>query len=410
MTPDGARSPRKLPPAVWALGLTSLFMDISSELAHSLLPVFLASVLGAGMLAIGLIEGAAEAIASLTRVLSGVLSDRRSARKPFVLFGYALSAVTKPVFPLAATIGWVAAARFADRVGKGVRTAPRDALLAGLAPEALRGAAFGLRQALDSLGALLGPLAAIAFMALLGNDIRAVLWVGVFFAFAAVVVVAAAVPESARPPRDASGGELFRPRAARCLGSGYWLLVALGAALALARFSEAFLVLRARDVGASLTFAPAVMAVMNAVYAAAAYPAGRASDRRRPRGLLLAAAGVLAAADLILAAASSLPLALAGAALWGLHMALSQGLLARLIADAAPEGLRGTAFGAYHLVTGLATLLASLIAGALWNWLGPPATFLAGAVFAALAAAGLVLFRPNPAVSTPGSGNPAARL
>ncbi len=385
MDPSKPPDARRLPPAVWAFGVTSMFMDVSSELLQSLLPVFLATTLGVGLVAIGLIEGMAESTASISKVLSGALSDRWRRRKPLVVFGYALSALTKPIFPLATGVGAVAAARFVDRLGKGTRTAPRDALLADLAPPGLRGAAFGLRQALDSVGALLGPLLALLFMALLDNNIRAVLWVGVVFAFASVAVVAAAVPE----PERAGGRPPFRFSDVRRLGRGYWLVVTLGAGVRLARFSQAFLVLRAQHAGASLAAVPLVMIVMNAVYAAVAYPAGSASDHHSRRRLLLAGILALIAADLVLAFAPSLPVVLAGAALWGLHMALTQAVLARYVADTAPEELRGSAFGIFDLIAGVAMLLASAIAGALWSAFGAPATFLTGAALAAAAAVGL---------------------
>ncbi|MCW5979731.1 MAG: MFS transporter [Bryobacteraceae bacterium] len=383
---------RRLSPSIWALGLTSLFMDISSELVHSLLPIFMSSVLGASILTIGVIEGIAEATASVTKVLSGVLSDYWSKRKSLVVFGYGLSALTKPMFPLASSIGWIAAARFFDRMGKGVRGAPRDALMADLAPADLRGAAYGLRQALDSVGAFLGPVLAIAFMALLNNDIRGVFWVGVVSALVAVAVLVTAVPEPNIGPESARRTPISA-RDARRLGPGYWLVVTLAAMVSLSRFSEAFLVLRAQHVGISITFVPIVMIVMNAVYAIAAYPAGSASDKHSRRTLLLLGLIVLIASDLVLATASSVGTVLAGAALWGLHMALTQGLFSRLVADIAPTELRGTAFGAFNLVTGVSVLLASVIAGALWNSLGPEATFFAGAVFAAAAAMGLAAYR-----------------
>jgi MFS family permease len=383
-----------LPAGVWVLGFGSLFMDVSSELIHSLLPAFMATVLGASTVTIGLIEGVAEATAAITKVFSGVLSDYLGRRKLLLVLGYALAAFTKPIFPLAPSIGWVFTARFLDRVGKGIRGAPRDALVADLAPPALRGAAYGLRQALDSVGAFVGPLLAAALMVWFANEIRAVLWVAVVPAFLAVALLALYVREpagagaAARAPLSAAD--------ARRLPLGYWLVVVLGAVFTLARFSEAFVLLRAQDVGLALGYVPLVLIAMNVAYAGLAYPAGVAADRVSPRTPLLLGLALLIAADLGLALAGSPPLVFAGAALWGGHMALTQGLLSKLVADTAPAVLRGTAFGIFNLVSGGALLFASLIAGALWSAVGAPATFLAGAAFAAATAIGVLVYRPTP--------------
>lgn len=380
---------RRLPAGIWALGVASLCMDTSSELIHSLLPVFMATRLGASMLTIGLVEGLAEATASVTKVFSGALSDFLGRRKFLLVLGYGLAAITKPVFPLSTSIVWVFAARFVDRIGKGIRDAPRDALVADITPPELRGAAYGLRQALDSVGAFLGPLLALALMAVFANNIPAAMWFAVLPALATVVVLIVGV----REPATRSSEETHRPPPtladARRLPARYWLVVLLGAVFTLARFSEAFLVLRAQDVGLPLAAVPLVMMVMNVVYAAAAYPAGAAADRLSARTLLLVGLGLLIGADLLLALARAPLAALAGAALWGLFLASTQGLLSKLVADTAPPDLRGSAFGIFNLVVGGALLLASVIAGGLWTRLGPAATFFAGAAFAAIAAAGL---------------------
>jgi len=370
-----------------------MFMDMSSELIHSLLPIFMATALGASMATIGIVEGIAEATASVAKVFSGAISDYFRKRKVLVVVGYGLAACVKPVFPLATTIGWVFGARFVDRIGKGIRGAPRDALLADIVPPAQRGAAYGLRQALDSVGAFLGPLCAVVFMVLLNSNIEAVLWVAVVPAFLALLLLVVAVREPASVARTVRAGSRLSLADIRRLALRYWLVVAVGAVFTLARFSEAFLVLRARDVGLAVSYVPAIMIVMNIVYSLFAYPAGAAADRVSARFLLVVGLGMLVAADVLLAIAATATAAFAGAAFWGLHMALTQGLFAKLVADTAPADLRGTAFGIFNLVTGVALLLASLIAGSLWDVFGAPATFLAGACFAGLAASGLLLFR-----------------
>ena len=393
-TPSPA-SQRGLPLGVWGLGLTSLFMDISSELIHSLLPIYMVSVLGVSMLTVGFIEGIAEATAAITKVFSGVLSDYLGKRKFLVVLGYGLGALSKPIFPLANSISWVFAARFIDRIGKGIRGAPRDALIADITAPELRGAAYGLRQALDSVGAFLGPLLAVLFMLWLANDIRAVLWIAVIPAFIAVLLLIVAVREPVSTSRTANKNTPLRFADAKRLPSRYWLIVLLGAVFTLARFSEAFLVLRAMDVGLSLSFVPVVMIIMSAVYALVAYPAGVAADRSGARALLVVGLVILVLADLVLASTTTAWQVFAGAALWGIHMGLTQGLLSKLIADNAPADLRGTAFGIFNLVSGVALLLASVIAGLLWQLIGPAATFIAGAIFAVIATVGVLSYRTS---------------
>lgn len=381
---------RGLPAGIWALGLVSMLMDVSSEMIHALLPVYLTVGLGATALAVGVIEGIAEATAAITKVFSGALSDRIGRRKELAALGYGLAAVTKPVFPLAGSIGWVVAARFVDRVGKGIRGAPRDALVADLAPAGRSGAAFGLRQSLDTLGAFLGPLLAIALMWAFADDFRSVFWVAVIPAFMALALILFAVKE---PPRPAGLRRVRNPLSRaelRLLGGTYWAVVAVAAVFTLARFSEAFLILRAEEAGLPVMLVPLVLVGMNAVYALSAWPAGVLSDRMSRPALLLAGLGLLIAADLVLALAPGLAGLSLGIALWGLHMGLTQGLLAALVAEAVPAELRGTAYGMFNLVTGGALLLASVIAGALWQGFGSEATFLAGAGFALLAALGLM--------------------
>ena len=391
---------RQLPRAVWALGLTSLFMDTSSELIHGLLPVFLVVTLGASATALGVIEGIAEATAQITRVFSGWLSDALGKRKALTVAGYGLAAATKPLFPLANSIGLVLVARFLDRIGKGIRAAPRDALITDITPADQRGAAFGLRQSLDTVGATLGPAAAIALMYLFNDDIRTVLWFAVIPAVLAVMVLVFGVKEPAQPERKATAP--LRMADVAALGSAYWFVIVAGTVFTLARFSEAFLVIRAVDAGLALAWAPAVIAAMSLVFAASAYPAGRLQDRIGARPLLLVGLLVLIAADLFLALGQSLVAIFVGIGLWGLHMGLTQGVLAALIAATAPERLRGTAFGLFGLMTGLAALIASIVAGVLWDRIGAVATFSAGAVFAATALVAFLLATQGP---TAGAGS-----
>lgn len=389
--PNSTPAPwRALPVGIWAMGFGSLLMDTSSEMIHSLLPIFMVSVLGVSVVTVGFIEGIAEATAAILKVFSGTLSDYLGKRKILMVIGYGLAALTKPVFPLANSISWVFTARFVDRIGKGIRGAPRDALIADITQSRQRGAAYGLRQALDSVGALLGPLLAVVFMMLFAGDIRSVMWVAVIPAFLSVALLIVYVRE---PESAAATGAARAPLTvvdAKRLPLRYWMVVLLGAVFTLARFSEAFLVLRAQNVGLQLAYIPVVMIAMNIFYAAAAYPAGAAADRFSARTLLLIGLALLIAADLVLALAASPLGAFAGASLWGLHMAFTQGLLSKLVADTAPESLRGTGFGIFNLVSGGALLLASVIAGSLWSVLGPSFTFLAGAGFAAVAAFGLL--------------------
>ena len=380
----------RVPRTVWTLGFVSLCMDLSSELVHGLLPVFMTVVLGAGMVAVGVVEGIAEATASIVKLFSGALSDRLGRRKPLVVLGYALAAASKPLFPLAGSVPLVLVARFMDRVGKGIRGAPRDALIADVTPAEVRGGAYGLRQALDTVGAVLGPLAAIGLMILLASDIRAVLWVAVVPAILSVVVLVLFVRE---PPATATAQA--NPLSRTALGElqlRYWFVVALGAVFTLARFSEAFLVLRAQDLGMALALVPIVLVVMNLAYTAIAYQAGLAADRGYRNHLLLWGLVALIAADLVIAAFASLAALFAGVVLWGAHMGLTQGLLSALVADTAPAPLRGTAFGVFHLVSGVALLAASVLAGWLWSEYGAAASFDAGAAFAAAALAGLVTY------------------
>ena len=383
----------RLPRSIWTLGFVSMLMDTSSELIHALLPIFMVTTLGMSALSVGIVEGIAEATGSITKIFSGAISDWIGKRKPLVVLGYGLAAFTKPLFPLASNAGLVITARFLDRVGKGIRGAPRDALISDITSKEQRGAAFGLRQALDTVGGFLGPLAAIGLMLWLADDIRTVMWFAVVPAFGAFVLLVVAVPEPERTTVRRPGRFPISRSELGNLSAAYWLIVAVGAVLTLARFSEAFLVLRAQDIGMGIAWIPAVLVVMSTVYAAAAYPAGILSDRMERRHVLAIGIGFLIAADLVLAQAWGVLGVMCGVALWGLHMGFTQGLLSTLVADAAPSELRGTAFGVFNLFCGLMMLVASVLAGFLWDRLGAPTTFLTGALFTTLALLGLFLTR-----------------
>lgn len=375
----GKRSWRDIPAGIWALGFVSMLMDISSEMIHALLPVYMVAVLGTSVLSVGIIEGIAESTASIMKVFSGALSDRLGKRKLLAVAGYGLAALTKPVFPLAGTLGWLVGARFVDRIGKGIRGAPRDALIADITPADLRGAAFGLRQTLDTIGAFLGPLLAIGLMWLTASHFQTVFWIAVVPAFLSVLVLMVFVHE---PDRSADSKPVRIPLGRRelgRLGSAYWWVVAVAAIFTLARFSEAFLILRAQDAGLDLMWTPVVLVVMGIAYSLSAYPAGALSDRIARVTVLTIGLLLLFAADLVLALAPGIPGLLIGVALWGFHMGFTQGIFNALVADNAPAELRGTAFGVFHLLTGIALLLASITAGLLWDLVGYQGTFLAGA-------------------------------
>jgi MFS family permease len=374
------------------LGFVSLLMDTSSELIHALLPLYMVGALGASVLTVGIVEGVAEAIALIVKVFSGYWSDVLRQRKPLVVLGYGLAAVSKLAFPLAPTLGWVVGARFADRVGKGIRGAPRDAMIADLTPTAVRGAAYGLRQALDTIGAIAGPLLAVVAIGYFAGNFRAAFWVAVVPATLCVTLLVFGVREKSDGARARDISKRVSWRDARRLERRFYVVTGIASVLTLARFSEAFLVLRAQDVGMGVMGAPWVMVAMSTVYAAIAYPAGRSADRGHATALLSGGLAALIASDIVLALASGAAGALAGAALWGLHMALTQGLLAALVATTAPADLRGTAFGVFNLAGGAALLAASAIAGYLWQAIGPAATFFTGAGLTAAAAAALLVY------------------
>ncbi len=389
-TSPSDRSLGRIPSGVWALGFVSLFMDVSSEMIHSLLPLFMVTVLGTGTVAVGIVEGLAESLALVVKVFSGTLSDYLGRRKPLALFGYALGALSKPLFAVASGLGLVIIARLVDRVGKGLRGAPRDALVADITPPHLRGAAFGLRQSLDTVGAFLGPLLAVGLMLLWAGDFRAVFWVAVIPGLMAVALLLFGVQEPAPCPIRTWANPIRRDNLIR-LGRSYWWVVGIGSVFTLARFSEAFLVLRAQQSGMLVAFVPLVMVAMNLVYAITAYPFGKFADTVSHNKLLVGGLLALIAADLVLAAAEHWSAVLLGVGFWGLHMGMTQGLLAAMVADTAPSDLRGTAYGLFSLAAGCSILVASTLAGFLWDGLGASATFYAGAIFCVVAILGISL-------------------
>ncbi len=378
----------QIPTGIWVLGFVSLLMDISSEMIHSLLPMFMVTTMGASVLSVGLIEGLAESTALIIKVFSGTLSDYLGQRKGLALFGYTLGALTKPLFALATSIDVVLAARLLDRVGKGIRGAPRDALVAEIAPAHLRGAAFGLRQSLDTVGAFLGPLLAVGLMLLWANNFRAIFWVAVIPSMLAVTLLLFGISEPARR-NDEKKSNPIRHENLKRLSYSYWRVVGIGTVFTLARFSEAFLVLRAQQSGISMALVPLIMVAMSLVYAASAYPFGKLSDTMNHSKLLAMGLVVLMLADLVLAYSHHWSIILVGVTLWGIHMGITQGLLATMVADTAPDDLRGTAYGFFNLMSGLAMLLASVLAGLLWDQLGASFTFYASAGFCTVALIGL---------------------
>ena len=384
MNPEGGSRRPAIPRTVWALGFVSLFMDISSEIIHGLLPLFLTTVLGASVALVGLIDGIAEATASISKVFSGYVSDRVGRRKPLILLGYGLGAASKPLFALAVGPIPILGARFVDRIGKGLRGAPRDALVADVTPPDIRGRAYGLRQSLDTVGAFAGPLAAVGLMALFANDMRSVFWVAAIPGVVAVLLVLFGIEEG----KEAIQAQPHVPvtvKDLRGLDRSFWAVVGIGIVFTMARFSEAFIVLKANATGLPLALAPLVLVAMNLVYSLGSYPAGAMADDRGPVRPMVLGLVCLVAADVFLAEAQGLPGVFAGIALWGAHMALTQGLLAKMVAETAPPAFRGSAFGLFNLAVGVTMLVANILAGVFWDMFGPAVTFGAGGGFAFLA-------------------------
>ena len=383
----------RIPRGVWVVGGVSMLMDISSESIHSLLPLFMVTTLGTNVLVIGLIEGLAEATALFIKVFSGAISDYLGKRKGLALLGYGLGALSKPFFALASSSGMVLGARLMDRAGKGIRGAPRDALVADITPPELRGAAYGLRQSMDTTGAFLGPLLAVGLMLLLHNDFRAVFWIALIPGFLSVALLYFGLKEPKTPVEHKRTNPIKRENLTR-LGKSCWWVIGLGAVFTLARFSEAFLVLRAQQSGVPLALIPLVMVVMNVIYSFSAYPFGKLSDGMSHTRLLQWGLVVLIAADVVLALSTHWTGIIVGVALWGMHMGMTQGLLAAMVAKTAPADLRGTAFGLFSLVSGVGLLMASVGAGAIWELWGAEYTFYAGAVICLLT---LLYLRKTPA-------------
>ena len=385
----------RLSGAVWALGLTSLFMDISSEMIHSLLPIVLVVGLGTSGAYLGLIEGVAEATACIVKVFSGALSDYFGRRKPLALLGYGMAALTKPLFPLASSAGTVFLARFVDRVGKGIRGAPRDALVADVTPPEQRGAAFGLRQTLDTVGAFAGPVLAMLFAAVFAGALRTVLWIAVLPAFVSVVVLWVGVRE---PQREHETCNPSKSRVELRVGEmppGFWVVSTVASVFMLARFSEAFLVLVGMHGGLKPALTPLVLVAMNALPTCCRpIPSGSCPNLMPKENLLVVGCGILAVANGILAVASNPVLLIIGALLWGLHMGFTEGVFAAMVANSAPKDLRGSAFGIFNMLRGLVLLAASVVAGLLWDRFGSEATFGFASALALVTILALWLSRP----------------
>lgn len=393
MTNDSSNK-KKIPRTVWVLGFASLLTDVSSEMIHSVLPLFLATSLGASATIIGLIDGVGEAVAAFLKLFSGALSDRIRKRKPLILTGYGLSAAVKPLFALAGNPIAVLAARCLDRVGKGIRGAPRDALIADVTDADSRGAAYGLRQSLDSVGAVVGPLIALAAMTATANDFRFVFWIALVPAIATVILLATGVsePPSNLEPTSKKVNPL-RMEAIKSLGPGFWFVFFVCLLFTLGNSSDAFILLKAKAIGVAPNMVPLCLVVLNVTYTLSAYPAGIVSDRLGRRGMLMCSFALYAIVYLCLGFTTEQWQLWSLLAIYGFYLGLSQGTFLALVADRVPQELRGTAFGLFSLSIGVGLLPASLIAGFLWDNISPQATFLAGAGFALVS---LLIFAFDP--------------
>jgi MFS family permease len=364
---------------------------MSSAMIYGLLPVFMVRVLGISIASVGLIEGIAEAANSLIKFVSGAASDWIGRRKPLVVFGYTLSAVIKTIFPVAGTASAVLAARVIDRLGKGIRDAPRDAFLADFTAKEIRGEGFGLRLALAVAGFVVGPLIAIGLMKLSGDNFRLVFWIALIPAYLSIVVLLLTVKELPLNHDESPRRLPIRRGDIAALPAAFWWVIAIAGLLSLARFSQAFLVLKAFEVGVDAAFVPMVLVVMHLVFSVAAYPFGILADHLDRRLQLGIGTVILVSADVVLASASTIWMTALGAALWGLQLGVTQGLLGATIADVAPDRLRGTAFGVYDVAIGVGTFVASAGAGVLWMAGGSSIAFSVSACVATAAALMLVI-------------------
>lgn len=385
--PRAVQTRPPIPATVWMLGIVSLLMDVSSEMINALLPLYLAGGLGASALAIGFIEGLSVAIATVTKFLSGVLSDIGGRAKPLAVLGYGLGALSRLIFPWAASLDQIVLAKAMDRVGKGIRGTPRDAIVAAVSPPEIRGASFGLRKSLDTVGGFAGPLIAIGAMALLAGDIRAVFWIAAIPAALCMIVLVFFVHE---PPGNRSMTRVsIRFADAFRLNRAVWGVIGLASIIMLARFSEAFVLLKSLEAGFTPVWVPLSLVIMHAAYGLTAFPAGRLSDRIGTSGLLVCSLGFLIAAHLTLASVATVWVYVLGTVLWGLHMGFSQGLLGAMIARVTPDHLKGSAFGTFNLVTGVVVLAGNTLAGWLWHSAGSTTPFLVGAALATVATIGI---------------------
>jgi MFS family permease len=372
---------------VYALALVSFFTDVSSEMIYPLLPVFLTSVLGASAGFIGAIEGAAESVAALLKLASGWWSDRVKRRKGFVVFGYALASVVRPLVAIAQSATQVLAIRVTDRVGKGVRNSPRDALIADSVPPTMRGRAFGVRSAADNAGALLGPLIAFALLTWFGLSLRSVFWWSAVPAGLAIVVAIVGVRDVAKREGQSSKKSELRSG----MGGRFWAFLAIVFVFTLGNSTDAFLLLRARDLGVPIAMAPILWAVLNAVKSVSNIPGGALSDRIGRRPLLIAGWAVYALVYYLFARATHAWQAWALFAGYGIFFGLTEGAELALVADVAPHDRRGAAFGWYYLAIGIGALPASLIFGAVWDRFGAGRAFDLGAGLALAASMALLL-------------------
>jgi len=382
---------------VFILGVVSFFTDISSEAVYPLVPIFLTKSLGAPLAVVGAIEGVAEGTASIVRWLSGWLSDRLGRRKSFVVLGYGMAAVAKPLLALAFHWPVVLFARFVDRFGKGVRTAPRDALVAQWTERGERGRAFGFHRAVDTAGAVLGPLGALALLAVLGENFRLIFLLAFIPAVLGMVLLRLVAERTPRPEPSAA----VEPKGGGGLGAAYYGFFAVSLVFALGNSSDAFLILRSRNLGLGVSEAVLAYVAYNTSYSLLAMPAGIVSDRLGRRNVIGLGFAVFAAVYLGFAAID------AGAYVWllfpvyGVYMALTEGVGRALVADLVPSERRGSALGLYQGGVGLMALLSSIMAGLLWDHVGPSAPFFLGGSTAALALVLLLILLPRGSTGSP---------